>query len=388
MWRILSYLRRQIAEIDGDPILRWYGAALSLVIPVSYLFMRAKSERIASGIDTVVCWPFFPACELHPLRNGGSTLMQGFWVLVLFLSFSSIAAFAGRRTAYAYACLALTYLLKGFLQISDYAFMGNYHYMPYVLVAGYLLVSPKLTYLKIQIVLFYIFAGILKINPEWVAGAAIPDRIPGLSESAFQILSFSVLWLELVAIWLVLNQSAAMRVVALGLLAAFHIFSFQIVGYFYPTVMALLLSVFALEFYFGQRPLTLKSHSRSLKIAVGTFLVAQLVPILSGRDTALFTHWRLSSLNMFDAAVRCEAGIYVRRKTETIEYIPNYRISMAIRTRCDPIVYREVARRLCGENAWDPQFQTIDLLLSARRATDTTFTPILQEMDVCRRMGS
>lgn len=380
--RIRAYLQAQIEEIERDSLLRWYGAMLALVIPASYIFMRAKSARVALGIDLSNCWPFLPGCDSHPLRGSGEPWLLVFWAATLTLSLWAAAAFASHRAKPGWWALAGAFLLKGFLQLSDYGFMGNYHYMPYICVFGFLFLRPKTSYLKLQVVFFYFFAGLLKLNAEWLSGAAVPDRLAWLTEPQFQTLAYLVLPLEMVSAFLLLARSPYLRAFALLQVGLFHLFSVQIVGFFYPTVMACLLSIFALEFCFGYRPLSFARTSTAIP-ALCLFILAQIVPWLSGNDPTIFTNWRLPALNMFDANIRCEAGIYVRRKGETIEYVPDYRFTQAVRTRCDPIGYRAIAAKLCHEHAQDPDFLNVDILMSARRSTDSSFTPVINEENTC-----
>lgn len=388
MWSSFkNYIRAQFHEIESDPLLRWYGFLLSFLIPLSFLFMHGRSARIANASSLAQCWPFFPNCELHPLRGIGSAVMAGYWWISVALALFAAIHFVRGKVSYAWFTLAAAFLMKGFLQIADYSFMGNYHYMPYIVVIGFLLVPGKVQHLKLQIVLFYVFAGLLKLNYEWLSGAAIPQRISWLSEPQFQTLTFLVVILELGIVLGLFVRALPARSFALLSLAAFHVFSYQIVGYFYPGVMLCLLSIFLLEFRFQFRPFHFQNLSKLSKIALSIFILAQLVPFLSGKDPAIHTSWRLPSLNMFDAAVKCEGGIYMKRKNETIEYIPDHRASLAIRVRCDPAIFLSEARRICKENSHDPAFQNIDVFLVARRTTDKAFDVVLQERDVCRAGG-
>src|SRR5438445_13883738 len=72
-----GFLRAQIAEIERDDALRWYGTAMAFLHVVTYLYW--VDQRIAAFIHAQaepICWPLVPRCEgLRVLSAAGVTLL-------------------------------------------------------------------------------------------------------------------------------------------------------------------------------------------------------------------------------------------------------------------------------------------------------------------------
>ena len=74
---ITGFFRAQIAEIERDDSLRWYGAAMAFLHVVTYLYW--VDQRIAAFVHAQaepICWPLVPRCEgLRVLSAAGVTLL-------------------------------------------------------------------------------------------------------------------------------------------------------------------------------------------------------------------------------------------------------------------------------------------------------------------------
>src|SRR5437660_509631 len=60
----LGFLRTQIAEIEGDAALRWYGVALAFLHVVTYLYW--VDQRVVAFVHAraaPICWPLVRECE-------------------------------------------------------------------------------------------------------------------------------------------------------------------------------------------------------------------------------------------------------------------------------------------------------------------------------------
>jgi hypothetical protein len=156
--------------------------------------------------------------------------------------------------------LALVTLLKFALHMSNYNFMGNYHYMAYFVTMAFLFVGHKKHLIKYLIVSFYIAAGALKMNMDWLSGAAM-IRTPWLNGPLLSVSLFYVVLLELVLVAGLLHRRQSVRIFVLIQLLAFHIFSWHIVGFYYPMVMFSLLSLFVMDEWSAWRT---SSHSLTL----------------------------------------------------------------------------------------------------------------------------
>src|SRR5207249_1969742 len=123
----IRFLRSQIAEIERDDALRWYGVAMAFLHVVTYLF----------------------------------------WVDQRIVAFGVGLLFACRRLVpWAYAGLVLVNALKLAIMLLDYRLRMNQHYMGFFATFAYLFVPAKRDALRVLVTLFYFWAGTLKLNWE------------------------------------------------------------------------------------------------------------------------------------------------------------------------------------------------------------------------------
>src|SRR5437773_5465682 len=177
MSAIVGYFRAQIAEIERDDALRWYGAAMAFLHVVTYLFW--VDQRIAAFVHAQaepICWPLVPDCEvLRRLSPAGVTLLlRAYFALAIGAGF----LFASRRLVpWAYAGLVLVNVLKLAVMLLDYRLRMNQHYMGFFATFAYLLVPGKRDALRVLVTLFYFWAGTLKLNWEWISGRSEERRV-------------------------------------------------------------------------------------------------------------------------------------------------------------------------------------------------------------------
>jgi len=166
-----------------------------------------------------------------------------------------------------------------------------------------------------------------------------------------------------------------------------------VVGFFYPILMFLLLSIFPLarllpregadesvldELVAGRLPLP-------AWIAAGLFSFLQIVPYLYPGDTAITGEGRLYALHMFDARVECEAIGTLHLADGSVEGIDLHVGST--RNGCDPIRIRAHARILCQRrDSGTVAFESLDVDLRSRRATDRELTPVMHIQDFCANL--
>jgi hypothetical protein len=195
-----------------------------------------------------------------------------------------------------------------------------------------------------------------------------------------------VLMLETVLIWFLLWEGSRWGWAILLQLAVFHLFSWPIVGFFYPTLMFAILTIYPLSWRKKNReslPRFLAEPTRAWPAyaVVGLFSLAQLLPRFMPGDTALTGEGRVFALHMFDAKPECEAYATVRRSDGSVRTV-DLQIKHPMRIHCDPITYRSLAHSLCEK---EKDAQSIDLTLRSRRSTEHTLHEIVQEADVCSK---
>ena len=377
-WRILARaLEAQVDEIRADPVLRLYGAALALLNVLTVQYWRVSGEQtVMSRATEPICWPLVPNCAALRVLSDGEVhrLLQLFTlgavaVAVLFLWRRLVPA--------AWAGLLALNLLKLVLLALDYRLRHNQHYMALWVAAVFLFVPGKRDALRVLIVLFYVWAGTLKLNREWISGADLYRPLWFVTGAGVVVACTYVVVMELAISWGLLASRAWIFWAAFAQIALFHVMSWAIVDFFYPLLMFLLISIFPLVRLWppGDRRGLLEPLWRGrLRPAVYApavaFSLLQLTPYAFPGDRAITGEGRLYALHMFDARVYCDAYAAVRGHDGSVRRV-DLRLTYMPRIDCDPIVIFNRARNLCtGQSRLATDVAELDLRLAARRATD------------------
>src|SRR5207253_6109641 len=243
----LGFLRTQIAEIEGDAALRWYGVALAFLHVVTYLYW--VDQRVVAFVHAQaepICWPLVLECEkLRVLSAPGmALLLRAYFAAAI----GAGLLFASRRLVpWAYAGLVLVNLLKLGVMLLDYRLRMNQHYMGFFAAFAYLLVPGKRDALRVLVTLFYFWAGTLKLNWEWISGAGLYRPMWPFSGVGVVAACVYVIVLELGVTWGLLAKRAWIFWAAFAQFLLFHALSWQVVGFFYPLLMFAILAIFPLS---------------------------------------------------------------------------------------------------------------------------------------------
>jgi hypothetical protein len=387
------FLRAQIAEIEGDDALRWYGVAMAFLHVVTYLYW--VDQRIATFVSAQaepICWPLVPVCEhVRVLSAGGvALLLRAYFAAAV----GTALLFAFRRLVpWAYAALVLVNVGKLAIMLLDYRLRMNQHYMGFFATFAYLLVPGKRDALRLLVTLFYFWAGTLKLNWEWISGAGLYRPMWPFSGAGVIVACVYVIVLELGVGWGLLAGRAWIFWAAFGQFLVFHALSWQVVGFFYPLLMFAILAIFPLS-----RLVEPRDPPEGLLVALcrgreiwpvyalaAFFSFLQLVPYAFPGDRALTGQGRLYALHMFDARPTCVgwADLHDPGGTTTRR---DLKLPLDTRIACDPIVYFNRARNLCRErDAGRLVFTDLDLFLAARRASDREMTRVIDTKGFCAR---
>ena len=382
-----SWVRRNVEEIASDGVLCAYGTALAAVHALLFVWWRweVPLDRLLARGHLAICWPFIERCEdLRVLDDTGIRLVL--WVY-LALAVSAVAAFARRRVALGWVLLLALSIAELAIVLQDFRLNMNQHLMSLVISALFLFVPNKRRMLRYQLALFYFWAGTLKLNREWLSGAALYGRPLGLPDALLPAACAYGAALELVGVWGLFARRSWIFWVTLAQLALFHLASWSLVGFLYPLVMALLLSVFVLARRTessddAPNPLHLLAEPLTTRAALGVFSLLQVLPWLLPGDTAVTGEGRLWALHMFDAKVVCEARLEVHLGDAPAQVLP-LREPLPVRIQCDPAVYLGLAQTFCRHGANRPD-QSVDLFLRSRRTTEPELRPVVELRDVCR----
>jgi hypothetical protein len=336
---------RQIDEIGSDRALTLYGAALAaanVLTSIQWQFRSGVSLMI--GAADRLCWPFWEAC--NDVRFSVWTVHYTLWAFCL-VSALAAACFLLRRVHAGYWLLALTTVVRLAIMVQDYRLRANQHYMLNWVVLAFLFVPGKRALIRHVLVSLYFWAGVLKLDREWLSGIALynQDRL-WLPASLVPAACVYVVLLETLLIFGVYSRRNLVFAATLAQLVAFHIFSWPIVGFWYPTLMFCLLGILPLmrailrpiEAAAIARPRQLKVR-RTHAAVLATFAFLQLVPRAFPGDSALTGEGRVFSLHMFDALVVCEAKLTYRLadgSTRGDALAAAQRLPH--RSRCDPLM--------------------------------------------------
>jgi hypothetical protein len=378
------------AAIGADRVLRPYAVLLSLlhVLTGAAWFTYKHVATLASG-DDCVCWPLFPDCfRLRPYftAEGVRAAVLGYMGLGL----AAAILFAARRARAAFGTFLVATVVGTVLYSLDYRLRLNQTYMFGWTVLALLFAPDRKRALQVLLPLFYFWAGTLKLNTEWVSGAALYAKPYLVPEALVPASCVYVLVLELALVWGLFSSRRGVRIAVYAQLIVFHAVSWGVVGYFYPLLMVSLLALFplvwlrapdeALTFAALRDP----SALRAVAPVVAVFSAFQIVPHVYPGDTAVTGEGRLFALHMFDAKTECTGGAIVTRATGRSR-APLINEAEDPRTRCDPIFIAGQAQRLCRLLAARHDAARVDVAVDAKRTTDSKMQPLIHVDDFCQK---
>lgn len=382
--RPFARLREATDAIAVDSALARFGAVISLLHTLTAVaWFRLKHVAALVTSDDVVCWPLFPGCaSVRAALSPG--LVRQLVAIYAGLGVAAAVAFLKRRPRAGMATLVAGCAVGVFVHALDYRMRLNQTYMLGGVTLTFVLARDRRRAIAALIVAFYVAAGLLKTNREWLSGAALYAKPWLVPESLVPASCAWVLVLELVVVFGLLAHRRSVRRFALAQLGLFHLVSWTVVGWYYPVLMAGLLAFFVLT---DDAPVTfadLRAAPGSAARVVAAFAGLQLVPAFFRGDAALTGEGRLFALHMFDARVTCTGGAVAHAGGEERTYALVAEDS-DVRSKCDPIVILAHAERLCREPWARAPGVRLDVRVDARRASDGAPRGLVRIDDVCAR---
>ena len=370
--------------IAADGALRAYAVILSALHALTGVawFTYKHIATLATDEDSV-CWPLFPDCDRVRSHLTASGVRDA---VVLYCALGVLAAilFARRRCGPALALFLAASVLGTLLYALDYRLRLNQTYMFGWVVLAFLFAPDKRQVTALLVALFYFWAGTLKLNREWVSGAALYARPLFVPESLLPLACVYVLLLELVVVWGLFAPSARVRWCVYAQLLLFHAVSWPVVGYFYPLLMLGLTAIYPLTWLRERGGVARVGWmSRAPAVVAALFSGAQLVPYLFPGDSAITGEGRTFALHMFDARVECRGGAILRAPSSARSRALLINDRLEPRLRCDPIVLFAEATRLCRLLAARPEPPAVDVAIDAKRSSDDAMQPLLHIGDFC-----
>ena len=367
-------------ELSREPRLAWAGALLALgeMLCVGQLFHARAGRMLARGGEAL-CWPMWSGCASWRVLDPGALT-----ALLLALAAATLVAAAMflARWRYAFALLAINMAALLAVELQDFRLRQNQFYMLAIAVACFTLLPERSRALRYIVVAFYFWAGLLKLNREWLTGAALYKPIWHLDGALLRAGCAWVVVLELVFVFGLLFHRRWLFVFALVQLVLFAIASIVVVGPFYPALMMVLLAACAVLRKESEAPLWLWQEHPSTLLAVALFCALQLIPRMMPGDTALTGEGRLFALHMFDAKVICSSEVILLEPGHE-ERKFDASLGLPVRTACDPAVLYARGRTVCARSGRDAE---VDLHLASRRSSDKQLREIVSLRDFCRQM--
>jgi hypothetical protein len=384
----VRWFSEQIDEIRSDTALTIYGSALAVAnILTCYQWQyRMGVPQLIGGAASPLCWPFWERCHSILSVSGVNRVL---WIY-LFLSALAAAAFLIRRAAAGYWLLIAITAIRTIVMIQDYRFRANQHYMLNAVLVAFVLLPGKRALLHHVLVSLYFWAGILKVDREWLSGVALynQDRL-WLPAALVPASCVYVVLLETTLVFGIYSRRNWLFWTTLAQLAAFHIFSWPVVGFWYPTLMFCLISILPLSRLVPPVRVPAVAGSfqstrqRALVFTVVAGLAAlQFVPRAFPGDTAITGEGRVFALHMFDALVVCEATLTYRFESGGVRvHALEQTRRMPHRSRCDPVIFFDIAKNTCRQPP--AQVVDLDLTLRSKHSTDPEYRTVIDIKNFC-----
>lgn len=373
-------------EVRSQPTLRYFGSLLGLTHVLTCLFWLTSPNHYVSALtDSLpLCWPFLHGCEDWGRLSPQTVIV----LLTLYTAVSAASAFAFLYTKTvlpAFALLATASLIKLGIFLLDYRLSGNYHYMHFWVLFAYFFAVHKALTIRFLLVGFYLGAGVIKLNREWLTGAIFPVGTI-LTGQWLKVACAYVVVLELVLVFGLFAKRRWIFWVTLTQLFIFHAVSYFYVGFYYPSLFFCFLALFVMcEVKQGQplRIFQLAELPWNSRAILAGFVGLQLIPWVLGGDRALDGRGRLLSLTMFDARPQCEMRIVARFSVGEERLPARYASMVDPRLICDPHVMLADARHYCRKLENDGEFKDMNISLHSKRQTDAQFREVFSFQDFC-----
>ena len=354
--------------------IRWYGFSI-------WGLYRENSVKSA-------CYPFFKNCL--SISFSDPFLIKYLLILYIVLSVLFFIPLLLKKERLALMIFIILFAIKTFIFVSRYNIMGNYHIMHLSLIVGLLLSYGESTIYRLLVVLQYIFAGLLKVNMEWLSGAALVRYPKILPDPLFGYSLGYVIVLELVLIWGLLSQNYLIRRLTLLQLVIFHGYSYFIVGYYYPLVMlGIGLPLLIEEWREKKLDYSINFKNKAfyaVYIFIGFSIFWNIQSKFGEHDPAKDGQVRYFSLNMLDAKTRCNSKLIEVFPNKNVRTLNIPELASAVRVWCDPIIYEAYLKRLCDDPEFIKSGATLNFHLETRRFTESEFETIRETKDVCKKI--
>lgn len=182
------------------------------------------------------------------------------------------------------------------------------------------------------------------MNYEWLSGSVLYQALFLIPERFNWLACTYVVVMETLLIWGLLARRPALVWATLAQLGLFHAQSLTQIHWFYPSLMATILSWFVIERVVVQMPVVSSGRElvrlkapMAIYLLLTVFAAFQLSPLLYGKDRALTGQGRLLALHMFEARQQCEVEAVLHRTDAPPETLDLKMYGLPPRTICDTV---------------------------------------------------
>jgi hypothetical protein len=176
-------------------------------------------------------------------------------------------------------------------------------------------------------------------------------------------------------------------------LLVFQAVAIGFIGYYFPAIMLLLISFFAID-RLAVRP---KFQSRFgdqgsqiVWIIFGViFALCQVLPNLLSREPVYNGVGKYFAMHMFDSVMQCEPKLSFRidgSDSREVSFFPSVEARVGQRLMCNPISFYWRARSACINGLDDgTKLTDFDLKVDIRKRTDESFRPLIRVENFCAK---
>lgn len=385
----ITFLEKKINEIKNSNFLSYTGMGLAFSHFISFFYWKINPHSVdflQATYENVwpICFPFFKNCADYSLYK--FLPFNIIFLICILISIFCIFCFYLRKTKIAYILMLLLVIFKTFIWLSRYNFMGNYHTMHTILCLCFLFLGNTKTVYILFLCSMYFCAGLLKLNYEWLSGAALTGK-PFLNGTPLSLALAYVIVLEIFLVWGLLSKKFILRTITLLQLIIFHIYSYDIVGSFYPLIMLGILFPLIMnlrEELIDSTSIESFAITKTQLSFFSIWLAFNIWPHFSKQDSALDGHNRFLRMNMLDARSQCKVFFIKnnKRKTEFL-FIPDD--IKSLRVHCDPVIYESYLKKYCSYKENNKKLN-IDYLHYAKRTVSDRYEKIRFIKDYCEKL--
>src|SRR4030095_16791070 len=164
-----------IGEIASDPALRIYGALLTLTHVFSFFVWRRIDLPELLASHQGLCWPFWEDCQKFRVFSPGQ-IQAALWIYLALAALGVLLFLKKKGTPPASWLLLGLSLFKILIISQDFQLRLNQHYMIAFSSLAFLFFPRKREVLPLLVAFFYFWAGVLKLDPEWLSGSALYEQ--------------------------------------------------------------------------------------------------------------------------------------------------------------------------------------------------------------------